>query len=204
MTTVAETWVKVCGLTSRDDVDHAVASGADAIGIVVYEGSPRFVAPERVAELAHGVPVLTVVLTVDREPSDVMRLAEQGGVRAVQPYGRHAAATGERALANGLGVLRPVRAVPGFSLPPDDGSIPLLDTPHTALHGGSGETFDWALVRDIDRDFVLAGGLGPENVRTAIDLATPWGVDASSALESDPGKKDPGKVKAFIEEAKRR
>lgn len=203
-TSVETTWVKVCGLTNRPDVDHAVAAGADAIGIVVYAGSPRFVPPEYVPALVTGVPVLTVMLTVDTPADDLVAAARRAGVGAVQPYGRHAEDASKAALASGLEVLRPVRAVPGFQLPEDEGVVPLVDTPHAALHGGTGETFDWALVRDIERNFVLAGGLGPENVADAVRLVRPWGVDASSGLEADPGKKDPGKVTAFIEEAKRR
>jgi len=201
---MGEIWVKVCGLTNRADVDHAVTAGADAVGVVVYEGSPRFVPHQRLAGLVIDVSAVTVLLSVDAEPVWVVESAQQAMFTAVQPYGRNAAATTQLALASGLQVLRPVRAVPGFVLPTEDGSIPLLDTPHEALHGGSGESFDWNLVRNIGRDFVLAGGLGPHNVATAVTRAAPWGVDASSGLEAHPGKKDPGKVTAFIEEAKRR
>lgn len=200
---MAETWVKICGLTSRKDVEHAVGAGADAIGFVLYSGSPRCVTVDRAAELAAGVEATTVMLSVDAKPFTVLSMAERTGVDAVQPYGGYSAETAQAAQAAGLMVLRPVRAVPGFTLPAD-GSMPLLDTPHDALHGGTGETFDWTIVRDIHRDFVLAGGLGPDNVAAAIELAAPWGVDASTGLEAAPGQKDPGKVSAFIEEAKRR
>ncbi len=88
----------------------------------------------------------------------------------------------------------------------DTSSIPgmmLLDTPSATKHGGTGETFDWALAAGVDRDFVLAGGLGPHNVARAIETVRPWGVDASSGLERIEGVKDHGMVADFIGKAKR-
>jgi phosphoribosylanthranilate isomerase len=83
------------------------------------------------------------------------------------------------------------------------GQIPLLDTWSAERHGGTGSVFDWSLAEGLQRRFILAGGLGPENVAAAIRQVRPWGVDASSRLESSPGIKDAGKVAAFITEAKR-
>ncbi len=198
------TWVKVCGLTNRRDVEHAVGAGADAIGVVLYPGSPRHVSAVAAAELVRDVPVMSVVLTVDATADEVLRQAETVGANCIQPYGHHAEEATARAIAAGLTVLRPVRAVANFRLPEQPEAIPLLDTPHGVLHGGTGSTFDWEIVRRISRRYVLAGGLGPDNVAAAVAAAHPWGVDASSRLEQQPGKKDPGKVTAFIEEAKRR
>lgn len=197
------TWVKVCGLTRRADVVAAVEAGADAVGFVLVAGTPRCIDMETVRELAADVPVSTVVLTHGLRPSDVEALFEATGADGVQPYGSAAAAVAAKAAELGALVLVPgppverdwITAVP-------DGAYPLLDTPAPGTLGGTGRIFDWETSEGIERDFVLAGGLGPDNVGAAIGLALPWGVDASSRLESVVGVKDHGKVAAFVAEAK--
>ncbi len=196
------TWVKVCGLTRKVDVAHAVAAGADAIGFVAYPRSPRYVPLERIAELASHADVTRILLTVDNDRDEAMEAARIAGVDGIQPYGRDADEVVAAALASGLVVLRPIRAVPGADFSVAPGAIPLFDTPDGDLHGGTGRHFDWSVLRDVSVDFVLAGGLGPDNVAAAVAAVGPWGVDASSGLESEPGVKDPGKVSAFIQEAK--
>jgi len=196
------TWVKVCGLTRASDVAVAVAAGADAIGFVSHPGSPRHVSLPAIAELAAGVAITRVILTVDLGVRAALAAVEATGVDAIQPYGPHAEAVAAAALAEGLMVLRPIPATEDVVMP-DDGSIPLLDTPDDDVLGGTGRTFDWAVVRRLGGRFVLAGGLGPANVATAIHEVRPWGVDASSGLEAAPGIKHPGKVAAFVQEAKR-
>ncbi len=195
------TWVKVCGLSHQREVAAAVAAGADAVGFVAYAGSPRYISLEKVAALAAGVPALTVLLTVDLPAGEVMDAVDATGVTAVQPYGDGSAEATAAVLARGLTVLRPVRASTGMVLPAD-GSIPLVDSPHDTLHGGTGTRFDWTMAMALEGRFVLAGGLGPGNVADAVARVRPWGVDASSGLEQAPGVKDLGKVVAFIEEAK--
>ncbi len=197
------TWVKVCGLTSTEAVDAAVGAGADAVGFVAHPGSPRYVPLPDIAYLADGVPVLRVLLVVGFDVSQAMAAVASTGVDAIQPYGDHAAEIVTSAIAAGLTVLRPHVAGAGLQLT-GDGAIPLIDTPHPDLAGGTGEVFDWNLVSDLGIDFVLAGGLGPDNVADAVRRVRPWGVDASSGLEVEPGVKDLGKVAAFVEEAKRR
>ena len=83
----------------------------------------------------------------------------------------------------------------------EEGQIPLLDTYRAGVHGGTGEVFDWDKIPDLARPFVLAGGLGPDNVAEAIGRVAPWGVDASSGLESAPGVKDPERIRAYVERA---
>lgn len=196
------TWVKVCGLRETVDVEAAVSAGADAIGFVAFPPSPRFVGLDEIAALAADVPVLTVLLTVAQTVDAVMGAVERTGVTAVQPYGLHSDDVTQAALTAGLTVLRPVSGAGGISIA-QDGSIPLIDTPDDRLVGGTGQTFDWSVLDGLAVDFVLAGGLGPDNVGDAVARVQPWGVDASSGLEVAPGVKDAGKVTAFIEEAKR-
>ena len=197
------TWVKVCGLTRPVDVEAAVAAGADAVGFVSHPGSPRYVSLPMIAELADGVPVTRVILTVNLGVRAALTAVEATGVDGIQPYGPRAAEVTAAALDAGVMVLRPLQAQAGLELPEEDGSIPLLDTPDDDELGGTGRSFDWSWVRGLGRRFVLAGGLNPSNVAAAIHLVRPWGVDASSGLEAAPGIKHPGKVAAFVQEAKR-
>lgn len=195
------TWVKVCGLTEEDDVAAVVNAGADAIGFVNVADSPRYVTLQRVAELARGIAIHTVLLTLDVPPDSVLQVLEDAGVSGIQPYGAHAAETAGRALDAGHLVLSPQRAVAGLQLGGIPG-IPLIDTPSDSKLGGTGQAFDWSLATGVHGRFVLAGGLGPHNVADAIDVVHPWGVDASSALEQSPGRKDHGMVTDFITKAK--
>jgi len=194
------TWVKVCGLRRPEDVAAAGEAGADAIGFVFYRESPRLVTTEQARDLGQGFEGLKVAVTVDVEPTDLIQLAAAAGLDGVQPYGRQAHAAAVAAAEEGLRVIFPfvVDGRPDLEALPDD-AVPLLDS---GALGGTGETFDWELTDGLGRDFVLAGGLSPDNVSAAIVRVKPWGVDASSGLESAPGIKDPAKVAAFVEKAK--
>lgn len=195
------TWVKVCGLTTHHDIAVVLDAGADAIGFVNIETSPRYVPLERAAELAAEVPIHTVLLTKDADPDRTLEYLQLTGIDGVQPYGMQAGELAAAAAAAGHLVLYPRRAATDLDLSSLPG-IPLLDTPSAAHLGGTGRVFDWGLVESLEERFVLAGGLGPDNVAAAVERIAPWGVDASSRLESAPGRKDPVMVAAFIEKAK--
>ena len=198
------TWVKVCGLSRHAEVEAAVEAGADAVGFVTVPGSPRELALDEVADLTAGVPARRVLLTANLAPAQLLAAASHTGVDGVQPYGRHAAAAAAAAAAAGLFVLHPLRVEAAGALPvPADGTTALYDTHRAGRYGGTGETFDWARLEGTPGDFVVAGGLGPDNVGDLVLTIHPWGVDASSRLESRAGVKDLGKVTAFVEEAKR-
>ncbi len=195
------TWVKVCGLTDEGDVAAVVAAGADAAGFVNIPASPRFVTVERAADLAQGIAIHTVLLTIDLMPSDALRILEETGISGIQPYGADSADSARAALGAGYLVLYPQQAGAGVRSDKSLG-IPLLDTPSASALGGTGRVFDWSLAAGRSDRFVLAGGLGPGNVAGAIDTVRPWGVDASSGLEQSPGRKDHGMVTDFITKAK--
>jgi len=201
------TWVKVCGLTDDAAIDAVVTAGADAAGFVLAEGSPRHLTIERAAALMDGVPLDRFIVTVDLTVEDALAAAEATGANGVQAHGLHAAEVAAAALDVGLLSLYPVRVAPdGLSESLRDiepGAMPLLDTYSKAEHGGTGIAFDWSLIDDPGRPFVLAGGLGPDNVALAIATVAPFGVDASSKLESTRGVKDPIMITDFIQEAKR-
>jgi phosphoribosylanthranilate isomerase len=153
-----------------------------------------------------GVPALRILLTLDVTVAALGEFVEATGADGVQPYGARSAVTAAWAAATGLTVLRPVReaatsadAVSGVP----EGQIPLIDSATGTRHGGTGIALDWGAMTPPDRPFILAGGLDPVNVAEAVAALHPWGVDASSGLESAPGIKDSARVAAFVEEAKR-
>ena len=201
------TWVKICGITSIAARDAAIRGGADALGFVLAPGSPRHLEIPAARDLIRGIGIPTYVVVADREPAAVVAVAKEVGASGIQAHGRTAAAVAAAALDSGFAVLRPIPVGPDgptdeVTNVPDD-ALPLFDTASTAVHGGTGRVFPWHVVAGVERPFVLAGGLGVDNVREAVAMAKPFGVDASSRLESAPGVKDPDTIISFIEEAKR-
>lgn len=201
------TWVKICGMTSHDAVDAAVEGGADAMGFVLAPGSPRSLTLDQAGGLADGVPIATFIVTVDLPPGQALAAAEYVGVSGIQAYGDRSLDVAAEAVEAGYLSITPVPV--GSNGPLVDLSevpescLPLFDTSSPVQHGGTGVTFDWSVLPDPGRPFILAGGLGPDNVAAAIRAVHPFGVDASSRLESEPGIKDPSRIVAFIERAKR-
>lgn len=195
------TYVKVCGLDTTANVSAAVEAGADAIGFVWWDRSPRHSALEEIRALASEVDALTVLVTVDLTSAELVEAAGSAGVRAVQPHGEHAAVAAAAARRLGLEVIRPKRVNEDLSdVAPGD--LLLLDTPDPDLPGGTGRSFDWPALAGIERRFLLAGGLTPDTVAEAVRQVRPFGVDASSGLESAPGIKHPDLIRRFIHEAK--
>ncbi|MCL1598592.1 MAG: phosphoribosylanthranilate isomerase [Actinomycetia bacterium] len=200
------TWVKVCGLRDEAAVTAVVDGGADAAGFVIVESSPRHVTVEQAASLMDGVPVSRFVVVVDMTIDEALYTAEMTGADGIQAHGNHAAEVATCAVEAGYLSLYPVpvssngtlESLRSISL----GVMPILDTFSPIEHGGTGRTFDWSLIDDPGRPFVLAGGLGPDNVAEAVRTIRPFGVDASSRLESGRGVKDPSTIRSFIEEAK--
>ena len=198
------TWVKVCGLSKSSEARAAAEAGADALGLVMVPNSPRVIRPDAAATIVAATNLKAYLLTMDATPAEMLDLAGFIGVAGIQPYGRHREATVEAAIRAGLDVLLPV-AVGNERvslLDVADEVTPLVDTADGDRHGGTGRRFDTDLVDPAGRDWVLAGGLNPDNVADAIGRAKPWGVDASSGLESVPGKKELSLITRFVEEAK--
>jgi phosphoribosylanthranilate isomerase len=197
------TAVKICGITRREDAEAAAEAGAAFIGLVLWSGSPRAVAPDRVGGLVSALPATATPVGVFVNPSlqDLDR-AVAAGIRIAQIHGQPPEGAGA--------IVEVIRAVSlaagsGGEVDPDvaDGTI-LLDAHDPERHGGTGRTIDWAraaLVARARRVF-LAGGLTPHNVRQAIAEVRPFAVDVSSGVESAPGVKDHARMRAFITEAK--
>ncbi|MCL1588373.1 MAG: phosphoribosylanthranilate isomerase [Actinomycetia bacterium] len=200
------TWVKVCGITDTIALDAVVFGGADAAGFVLVESSPRHVTVDLAADLMAGVPLTRFIVVVDMSVEDALVAAELTGADGIQAHGLNASEVSAMALEAGYLSLRPVSvSTHGISTSLEDiepSAMPLLDTFSPTEHGGTGVSFDWALIDDPGRPFVLAGGLGPDNVAQAVATVAPFGVDASSKLESSRGVKDPAMIRDFIQEAK--
>ncbi len=197
------TWVKLCGMTRREDAVAAQEAGADAVGFVVYPGSPRRISLDRVADLGRGLDIERYLVTVGIAPGALLDAAERAGVSGVQPHGGHAAEAAAAALAAGLDVLFPVPMGDG---PPDlaavpAGCIPMLDRA-SGRHGGTGLAFDWSLAAGMSGRWVLAGGLTPGSVGEAIATVHPWGVDVASGVEASPGVKDHDLMRRFVAAAR--
>ncbi len=196
--------VKVCGITNVGDARAAVQSGADALGLV-FARSPRQVGVEEAREVAESLPegVLKVGVFVNEEPGEVLRVAEPVGLDYVQLHGDEGPETVTWLRDRGVKVIKALRVRDAGSLAAlerYEADLFLLDAYSEKARGGTGERFDWGLAKSLKgRDNILvSGGLAPENVHEAIRLFEPYGVDASSSLESSPGIKDRERVRRFI------
>jgi phosphoribosylanthranilate isomerase len=201
--------VKICGITNLEDAWAAVKAGADMLGFNFYRHSSRYVAPEAARAIIDEFSctgVLTVGVFVNEEtPEQVEQIASSSGVGALQLHGDEAPEYC-RALKHRR-VIKVLRAGPDFrpeqALDYEVDHI-MLDAFDRQLRGGTGHTIDWSLARrtrELVPSLFLAGGLSPENVAAAIAAVEPYAVDACSALETSPGKKDHELVLAFVRAA---
>jgi phosphoribosylanthranilate isomerase len=196
-------FVKICGITNEDDALFAVAMGADAVGFV-FAPSPRQVAAQAVYDITRRLPpeILTVAVFRNEHPARVIELANVSGVKAVQLHGRETPEQARQVAASIRYVIKAFGAdSPDVSRADQFGTdMVLLDAPSP----GSGRVFDWRLAAEVPDGLrlILAGGLDADNVADAIEAVEPWGVDVSSGVEAEPGKKDPSKVRRFIANAR--
>lgn len=180
--------IKVCGITRREDAVAAAEAGAAALGFIFYRESPRYIAPERAAEIGDALPVWKVGVFVDETPAAIETAIRAARLDIVQIYGG-AAPIGAR-------VWRAFRVGDRFDHSRARGVEAVL------LDGaGNGNSFDWRIARGASEKVIVAGGLDASNVAEAIRIAQPWGVDASSRLETAPGIKDHERVRAFVKAA---
>lgn len=197
--------VKICGITNLRDAHRALDLGADALGFVFFPGSPRAVSPEMARRIIETLPplVTTVGVFVNETIDDVREVRRMTGIALVQLHGDESP---EAANALGPSVIKTIRVKGIESFGEIDRYQPrafLLDAHTDAEYGGTGQRFAWDLAKHVEGvPFFLAGGLTPDNVAEAIAATRPYGVDVSSGVESEPGHKDPVRLKAFIENAK--
>ncbi len=200
--------VKVCGITTLEDAMIAAEVGADAIGLVFAE-SPRKVSVEQAREVTEALPegMLKVGVFVNEKPEEVLRIAAEVGLDYAQLHGDEGPETVTIVREGGVKVIKALRVRDAASLAALDGygaDLFLLDAYSKEARGGTGKRFDWGLAKSLKGrgNIVVSGGLGSENVREAISFFEPWAVDASSSLESAPGKKDAERVRRFVSAAK--
>jgi phosphoribosylanthranilate isomerase len=214
------TWIKICGITNLEDAQVAVDAGADALGFVFYEKSPRKIEPETARAIASKLPpkIEKIGVFVDDPVERIRNTAQQVGLSAVQVYLAHS----EPQRVQDLLLLNErdtdpklIAAFPAGEL---DGEglllvgrekrklyALMLDSGSNSMPGGTGKTFDWSKARvkiqflSVTVPMIVAGGLTPLNVGEAIRFFQPWGVDVASGVEARPGKKDPEKVRAFVD-----
>ncbi|MGB8116187.1 MAG: phosphoribosylanthranilate isomerase [Candidatus Sulfotelmatobacter sp.] len=219
------TWIKICGMTNLEDASVAVEAGADAVGFVFYEKSPRNISVEAARQIVEKLPdsVEKIGVFAEGPIEHAVKSGRKAGFDALQLYFLsflERPSDGLPARAIGVDGLRTYLALPvsmflgegsknldGFARQRPDGVFDrlFLDSGNSRQPGGTGKTFDWreaaVAVENLGRHqkIVIAGGLTPTNVAEAIGILKPWGVDVFSGVEASPGKKNPEKVRAFVQ-----
>jgi phosphoribosylanthranilate isomerase len=203
------TRVKICGITRPADAAAAARAGADAIGLVFYPPSPRFLSVERAREIRDALPpfVQAVALFVNADAAQVAQVIGRVHPAMLQFHGEE---TPEFCAQFGLPFVKAYRVKSGvtkggaaleYFRPFSQAAAWLFDS-FVPEYGGVGESFDWSLVPNTDKPVILSGGLSSLNVAEAIRRVRPWGVDVSSGVESGKGIKDAAKIAAFIAEVR--
>ena len=198
------TLVKICGITNFDDALAAVEADADMLGFNFYAGSPRYIEPEEARSIINKLPktVISVGVFVNESLDDVERIASTSGVSVLQLHGDESPEY--CAALKRQHVLKVFNTGQNFDyerISNYDVQLIMVDAGAETARGGTGRLSDWSKAREVRELFptmFLAGGLSPENVRAAIEEVEPFGVDACSALELAPGKKDLARVRAFV------
>lgn len=201
------TRVKMCGMTRVEDAVAAAQLGADAIGLVFYAPSARFVDIERARAISQAMPpfVSRVGLFVDPPPAEVRAIVEGVGLDVLQFYGEESP---ESYAAFGRPYIKAVRMredadLRAYARRYANAAALLLDSYVPEVAGGSGKSFDWGRVPvDCGKAVILAGGLTADNVRDAISRVRPFAVDVSSGIEASKGVKDVAKMRAFMQRVK--
>jgi phosphoribosylanthranilate isomerase len=182
-------FVKICGITNREDALAAVDAGARALGFVFYPASPRRVTPEQLEPWIGGLPadVWKVGVFVDEPPASVEETCRRLNLDVAQLHGCETPDRHPRAM----------RVWKAFRVKDE----PIPDYPAAEAILIDGPAYDWTQTAQFTRPLILAGGLDEHNVRDRIERARPWGVDVASGIESSPGRKDLARMKKFIEAA---
>ena len=197
-------FVKICGTTNEEDALLAVAMGADAVGFIFAPGSTRQITADRARDIARRLPpeILTIGVFRNQAPEQVVDIVHTAGLRGAQLHGKETVEEAQlvrkqvqfliQAFAAGDPAIERAEEYPADAI--------MIDSPTP----GSGKVFDWSLTDGVPHGvrLILAGGLTPENVAGAVHQVRPWGVDCATGVESEPGRKDARKVRAFVANAK--
>ena len=200
--------VKICGIKSKEDALHAIECGADLIGFIFWDKSKRYIPPGDVRAIVEGVShsIKTVGVFVDEDIDELNKLVIGTGIDYVQLHGSESKEYVEQVEAQ---VIKAVRVKDKSDIEKalkfkDVADYILLDTFIDGEQGGTGKSFDWTLVKGLSEEIplILSGGLNPDNVREAIEVVKPFGVDVSSGVEISPGIKDFDKITNFVHAAR--
>ncbi|CBE68475.1 MAG: phosphoribosylanthranilate isomerase [Candidatus Methylomirabilis oxygeniifera] len=200
--------IKICGITSHEDARAAVDAGADALGFIFVNGTPRYVEPEAAAAIIVRMPpfVATVGVFVDRTPEEIELIVRTCGLSLAQLHGHESP---DACCRLGAPFIKTIH-VQGeddlealHSYPQAKAFV--LDTYVAGQPGGTGRTFPWEIAAKAARQtrIILSGGLTPDNVALAVTQVRPYALDVSSGVEASPGRKDHHKVREFIEQARK-
>lgn len=200
--------VKICGITRLEDARFCAGAGADFLGFIQYEGSPRYITPANAREIIgwlYGPEPVGVF--VNEDAATVNRITDESGFTWVQLHGTESPETCAAIEKPVIKAIPVVHDASSDQLRPlleryrDVAEYFLLDTHKSNVWGGTGESFNWRLVRDLSEDYpiLLAGGIGAHNVAEAVHTMRPHGIDLSSSVESAPGVKDFDKLAAFFD-----
>jgi phosphoribosylanthranilate isomerase len=195
--------IKICGITRFEDARVAVSLGVDALGFIFHPPSPRYISPQAARRIIRELPPLVtkVGVFVNESAERIAEVVAQSGVDCVQLHGDE---TPDECECLQLPVIKAFSIAPGADLSVLDAysvSAFLLDTWDGGLRGGTGRTFDWTLAEKAARTHdavILAGGLGPTNIKEALDMVRPYGVDVNSGVEISPGVKNPQKMRDVV------
>lgn len=203
------TRVKICGITRLEHARFASGALADFLGFIFVEGTPRYIAPEKAAEIISWIEGPRAVGVFMNETAErINAVTADSGVHMVQLHGEESPEVCRQVLAP---VIKAFRVKPGMSrdvviemLRPyrDVAEYFLFDSWVEGVAGGTGHTFDWNIIRDLSEDWpvMLAGGISAGNVRRAVNLVQPHAVDVSSGVELSPGIKDFDRIEALMDE----
>ena len=205
------TKVKICGLTRWEDACYAADLGADALGFIFYDKSPRYVPPEVARDIIGRLPpfISTIGVFVDSPYQEIVQIVKECHLSAVQLHGNESPAFCKQFSATSASVIKAFR-IEGSQLPADISlygvDALLLDTYQAGLPGGTGTTFPWEVAIEAKAwgKIILAGGLNAENVVEAIERVRPYAVDISSGVEVSPGIKDQRLMAEFVARVKTR
>ncbi|MEO5355773.1 MAG: phosphoribosylanthranilate isomerase [Nitrospirae bacterium YQR-1] len=201
--------IKICGITNLQDALLACKLGADALGFVFYEKSPRAVTIAMAREIIEQLPpfVLTVGVFVNEDMDKILRIYEQASLDVIQLHGDETPQlcnTLKRHVKRVIKAFRVRNFTDLDTLKTYEADAFLLDTYTKEVYGGSGTVFNWDIARDA-REFgkiILSGGLTPQNIEEAVTWVNPYAIDVSSGVEEKKGKKDHEKMRLFIERAR--
>lgn len=198
--------IKICGITNPEDALNAIALGVDALGFIFYPHSPRYISPDDVEELMLNIPpfIHCVGVFVNESYENIVATANRCRLTTIQLHGQESP---EFCTRFHLPVIKaiPVKEAADIEVIPQyKGCVSgiLLDTKVENIHGGTGKTFDWGLAiaaKDYDTPLILSGGINASNIKNAIQMVAPFGIDVCSGVEREPGLKDYNKMQTVID-----